>query len=59
MKNISVGQKAKRSITFTADHVQTFANLSGDYNPLHFDEDFVKKTKFSKPKRREHFTDDL
>src|SRR5262245_26002658 len=45
---ISVGQKASRSLTLTADHVKTFAALSGDYNPLHFDEAFVAKTKFKK-----------
>ena len=45
---ISVGQKATRSITLTADHVKTFAELSGDHNPLHFDESFVAKTKFKK-----------
>ena len=45
---ISIGQKATRSITLTADHVKTFADLSGDYNPLHFDESFVAKTKFKK-----------
>ena len=45
---VSIGQKAKRSITLTADHVKTFADLSGDYNPLHFDESFVAKTKFKK-----------
>ena len=45
---ISIGQKATRSITLTADHVKTFAALSGDYNPLHFDESFVAKTKFKK-----------
>lgn len=42
------GQKASRSITLTAEHVKTFASLSGDYNPLHFDEMFVAKTKFKK-----------
>ena len=45
---ISIGQKATRSITLTADHVKTFADLSGDYNPLHFDESFVARTKFKK-----------
>jgi acyl dehydratase len=48
MEKITVGQKATRSITFTKDHVKTFADLTGDYNPLHFDEDFVSKTKFGK-----------
>lgn len=46
--NLTVGQKAQRSITLTADHVKTFAQLSGDYNPLHFDESFVANTKFKK-----------
>lgn len=45
---INIGQKATRSLTLTADHVKTFAALSGDYNPLHFDESFVSKTKFKK-----------
>src|SRR4026209_52770 len=43
-----VGQKATRSQTFTVDHVKTFAELSGDYNPLHFDETFTSKTKFKR-----------
>ena len=43
-----VGQKVTRSITFTANHVKMFAELSGDFNPLHFDEVFVSKTKFRK-----------
>jgi acyl dehydratase len=41
-----VGQKASRSITLTADHVKTFAELTGDFNPLHFDEEFTANTKF-------------
>lgn len=43
---VFVGQKATRSLTLTADHVQTFAALTGDYNPLHFDEAFAAKTRF-------------
>lgn len=46
--NVNAGQTASRSITLTSDHVKTFAALSGDYNPLHFDEAFVSKTKFKK-----------
>jgi len=44
--DLSVGQKASRSLTLTHEHVKTFAELTGDYNPLHFDETFVAKTKF-------------
>ena len=45
---LAVGQKATRSLTLTANHVKMFAELSGDYNPLHFDQEFVSKTKFKK-----------
>jgi acyl dehydratase len=46
--NVTKGQRAERSLTLTAAHVKTFAELTGDYNPLHFDEEFVSKTKFGK-----------
>ena len=48
MTGIAVGQRASRSLTLTAAHVKAFAELSGDYNPLHFDEAFAKKTRFGK-----------
>ena len=43
-----VGQRAQRSLTLTSDHVKTFAALTGDYNPLHFDADFASRTKFQR-----------
>ncbi|MGD8497154.1 MAG: MaoC family dehydratase [Gemmatimonadales bacterium] len=43
-----VGDQASRSRTFTADDVETFARLSGDRNPLHFDEAFAAGTKFGR-----------
>jgi len=46
--NVIVGQRAERRLTLTAQHVKTFAELTGDYNPLHFDEAFVSKTKFGR-----------
>lgn len=45
---ISVGQKASRSITLTSEHVEKYAAITGDHNPLHFDENFAAKTKFKK-----------
>src|SRR5678815_1696445 len=45
---VSVGQRAERSLTLTKEHVATFAKLTGDYNPLHFDEEFTARTKFGK-----------
>ena len=46
--DISVGDRATRSLTLTAEHVAGFAELSGDRNPLHFDEDFVAATPFGR-----------
>jgi acyl dehydratase len=48
MMKLFTGQKATRSLQLTEEHVKTFASLSGDYNPLHFDEAFAAKTKFKK-----------
>ena len=45
---VVVGQKARRSLTLTAEHVATYARLTGDYNPLHFDEAFAARTKFKR-----------
>lgn len=42
------GQKATRSITLTAEHVANYAEITGDYNPLHFDETFAANTKFGR-----------
>ena len=41
-----VGDVATRSITVTSQHVEAYARITGDRNPLHFDEDFAGKTKF-------------
>ena len=41
-----IGDTAERSLTLTADHVAGFAQLTGDYNPLHFDRDFAARTRF-------------
>lgn len=46
--DLRVGQRAVRSLTLTSNHVRTYAEMTGDYNPLHFDEDFTSKTKFKR-----------
>ena len=45
---MEVGAEATRSITLTADHVARFAELTGDYNPLHFEEEFANRTRFGR-----------
>lgn len=47
--DIHVGQTASRSLKLTEEHVAQFATLTGDYNPLHFDPEFVAGTKFGRP----------
>ena len=45
---LTVGQKASRSLTLTADHVRMYAEITGDRNPLHFDAAFAAATKFGR-----------
>jgi acyl dehydratase len=45
---IAVGQTAQRRLTLTAEHVRTYAELTGDRNPLHFDETFAARTRFGR-----------
>jgi len=40
------GQRATRSLTLGPDKVRAFAELTGDYNPLHFDHAFAARTRF-------------
>jgi len=41
-----VGQKAQRSRLVTAHDIELFTEISGDRNPLHYDEEAAKKTRF-------------
>ena len=43
-----VGQTAERSMFVTKEIVERYAELTGDYNPLHFDDEFASKTRFGR-----------
>jgi acyl dehydratase len=45
---LKVGQTASRSNTLTQEHVDKYADITGDRNPLHFDDDFAAKTPFGR-----------
>lgn len=46
--SLTVGQRARRSATLTAEHVRLFSQITGDYNPLHVDAEFTATTRFKK-----------
>lgn len=44
--NAVVGQRARRTLTSTEPHVKTYAELTGDDNPLHFEQSFPAHNSF-------------
>jgi len=47
-RELKVGQKAKRTLTFTDAEVEAYARITGDRNPLHFNDEFVSRTRFGR-----------
>ena len=45
-KDISLGQKAEYEKQVTDEDVRKFADISGDYNPIHLDDEFAKSSMF-------------
>ena len=43
-----VGQSAERSLTTTMKHIEDFTAMSGDRNPLHYDEAVAKASIFGR-----------
>ena len=46
LEDLSIGQSASYTRTITESDIQQFGAVSGDLNPLHFDDDYAKKTIF-------------
>jgi len=46
--NLKIGDKFSRERLVTDELVRAFAELSGDHNPIHVDEEFAKTTRFGR-----------
>ena len=46
LEDLSVGMTASYVHTITDADVRAFADLTGDHNPLHLDEEFARTTRF-------------
>ncbi len=46
--DLKIGDKFSTSKQITDAVVRAFAELSGDYNPIHLDEEFAKTTRFGR-----------
>ena len=46
--NLRIGQGARRTKIITETDLRLFAEITGDYNPLHFSDDFAGRTRFGR-----------
>ena len=46
--DFQVGERASFSKTISDDDVRTMAEVTGDFNPLHMDEEYASKTRFGR-----------
>ena len=46
--NINIGDTFKKERLVTDELVRAFAEVSGDYNPIHLDEEFAATTRFGR-----------
>lgn len=46
--DLKIGDSFSTTREITADVIRKFANVSGDFNPIHLDEEFAAKTRFGK-----------
>jgi 3-hydroxybutyryl-CoA dehydratase len=46
IEDLTIGQSASYERKVSADDVQKFGEVSGDFNPLHFDDEYAKGTIF-------------
>lgn len=46
LEDLSVGMRESTTATITAEMIDTFADITGDHNPIHVDEAYAKTTQF-------------
>ena len=46
--NIKIGDSFKKERLITDELIRAFAEVSGDHNPIHLDEEFAKTTRFGR-----------
>ncbi|MBI1837987.1 MAG: MaoC family dehydratase [Flavobacteriia bacterium] len=47
--SFKIGDSFNKSKCFTEEDVRRYAELTGDFNPIHFSQEFASKTIFRKP----------
>ena len=48
MTQLTVGDRASRTMTITDETIRTFADLTGDHNPVHLDDAYAAGTRFGR-----------
>ena len=48
IEQLQVGESAQRKVTINIELVETFGKIIGDLNPVHFDDEYAKRTIFKK-----------
>lgn len=48
LDEIEIGETAKDSMKVTEDHIEWYAKMSGDYNPLHMDDEYAATAIFGR-----------
>jgi len=43
IEDLKLNQEATLTKTITKNDINTFANVTGDHNPVHMDEEYAKK----------------
>jgi len=48
MTTLTIGDKASRSLTISDETIRAFAEVTGDTNPVHLDDDYAAGTRFGR-----------